>query len=326
MDFRICIFILMLSKIFSIYGKKCKLYKCSINYSKDMQRNKVNIGSNRLFCKIIESYLNCLDKNLNYCMGNLQFHTLKTILTKQQEYFNCKNIIKNKKFSHCSISFNELIKIKEPKYYCAIFGGNHIQTFYGYTFHCPFSVGTYTAISNNYLSIQITFDYLNYNNKKLTVIKKISIIINKMSNCTHRRSYTITNDAKNLLASFNDGMTYGGKRLKPSVEIKKINSTSIQISLNHILTKINLYKFNTSLSISILTSNVKNNFKILNDTVVDNYNWNHLCYHGCMMNFSINNLFKSKSNNVINNLENFQNCYNVKPINDFVSSKGKFNF
>uniref|UniRef100_A0A0K0F8F8 DRAG-1 (inferred by orthology to a C. elegans protein) n=1 Tax=Strongyloides venezuelensis TaxID=75913 RepID=A0A0K0F8F8_STRVS len=304
--------LLLLSKIFSSYGTNCNLKVCSMNYSIHMQKNKINIGSNKIFCETVNSYLNCLNKTQKYCKRNAQFHIIQAILNKQKKYFNCKSIEKIKDNYHCSIFFNNFKKIKEFNYYCAIFGSSHIQTFSKGTFHCPFSSGTYTAISNKYFSVQITFGYSKLNLNQMVKIKKISVIINKVKNCTQRRSYVITDDSKKLLTSFNDGMAYGGKRLKPSIEVRKSDLNSIEISLNHIISKIKLYKFNDSLSISISGSNIRKKLNIFDDKTLNYNNLNYLCYNGCINDPSSSYLLKDL--NITKRFKNFEECYNVKPI------------
>uniref|UniRef100_A0AC35UF26 RGM_C domain-containing protein n=1 Tax=Rhabditophanes sp. KR3021 TaxID=114890 RepID=A0AC35UF26_9BILA len=278
--------IIVLAKLLSA----CSIERCSLEYSKNMNSQRLEISSNAGFCKILFSYVTCLRAYDKYCISNPQYHTLTSILSKELSHFECH------KFSTLPLSKKQChfhqIEPNIPKS-CLIWGQMHGKAFDNNFYHSTFP-GTFTMLDNKWLRIQISSQIGPHN---LIQIKQISVIIKRFGRCFNKTTYLVRNDMEFLPDYFVDGSHIIGSRHDSAVKIDEIGKNMVVIHLNYLSSNISILKVDEFLSINVV---------VHEKLIKDDETHSQVCLDG-FPNEKLSFMMK----NVFSNVDKFSKCYNL---------------
>uniref|UniRef100_H2Y1F2 Repulsive guidance molecule C-terminal domain-containing protein n=1 Tax=Ciona intestinalis TaxID=7719 RepID=H2Y1F2_CIOIN len=214
-------------------------------------------------CRALRKYRRCIDKNHLPCRGNLFFHSVEHINSRQLEEYSCTNS-KTKNPPRTTATprtkpppqntttmppkrhFPEdeaAVEGKSAFRHCGMFGDPHLRTFHDEFFTCNV-VKAWPLIDNDYLVVMATNIPVT-NGSAVTATTKITVLIKASSPCTEQKFY-LANNSK-LSPSFTDGTISSG-----SVSVDEvIPGRHVEIQVRFIGTTIIIRKVGSFLTFAI---------------------------------------------------------------------------
>ncbi len=278
---------------FVLVISECLVEHCAMEFTRKLREGKVLMGGNSRYCILIRSYEKCLKDTGRGCRGNLKYHTLRTVVTRQQNTLNCTEILRGVDLNdgggswgaQCLFPYQRDRRSVDQRL-CSLFGDPHLRTFDGQFETCK-TVGAWPLVDNSYLGIQVTNDPVPSGSQSFaTGITKVSekikliilcnclllfqvtVIVKALSGCTGQKVYEAT--SQGLPGAFNDG-TKGHPFLDLSVRSADFH---VVIHLKYISAKLFIRRHGKYLSLTARLPEEVIREKSPSDTA-------QLCLSGC---------------------------------------------
>ncbi|XP_026694294.2 repulsive guidance molecule A isoform X1 [Ciona intestinalis] len=270
------VFALLVTSVLS--DSRCSFTKCVKTYERaDRRIRRMDDSTPTKFaeqtrqrCRALRKYRRCIDKNHLPCRGNLFFHSVEHINSRQLEEYSCTNS-KTKNAPRTTATprtqppprnttttppkrhFPEdeaavegdtcTYTGKSTFRHCGMFGDPHLRTFHDEFFTCNV-VKAWPLIDNDYLVVMATNIPVT-NGSAVTATTKITVLIKASSPCTEQKFY-LANNSK-LSPSFTDGTISSG-----SVSVDEvIPGRHVEIQVRFIGTTIIIRKVGSYLTFAI---------------------------------------------------------------------------
>ncbi|VDN07998.1 unnamed protein product [Thelazia callipaeda] len=279
-----------------ITGNNCMVDYCADIYSERLDEGGILIGMNAPYCQVITDYIHCLSETNRPCRGNLRYHTLHTLLHRQEKEFACNSFPETMKPSNYVPSgciFPVDTAPHTVQRYCALFGSRHLRTLNGRFETCGRN-GAFSLVNNKHLLVQITHAYLG---SGTSAISKITIIIKENKRCTVRKQYEADSEDERLPNAFSDGSKYVGDSSRKAVEIVFWNQNHVEIVLRHIATRIYVRRHGVYLSVSLRIPE-----RVVEEQTDDEFD---ICSYGCSRNAAV------KMEEALANPKSFMRCHGI---------------
>lgn len=233
----------------------CKSKLCSMQYSQALEVNEVTNGPTYKYCVILRSYLECIRSSSRACRGDLEYHTIKTMIVKWNNNYNCTYIIAqgppkdDEDYAFVNV-FPQVPVRPKPRpssstectsyrsaggnakfTQCGLFGDPHLRTFYSDLQTCRV-LGAWPLIDNPHVAVQVTNDAV-MKGSSATATSKVTVIVRHYRPCAVEKMYEAQTDY--LPGYFTDGTRASG----PGVRIREVvPDRHVEIILRYIATKI----------------------------------------------------------------------------------------
>lgn len=127
-------------------------------------------GASLKYCRVLQTYAECIRATARGCRGNMYYHTTSTLVEAWNLQFNCSYIVinapvtdntgvaskpKSRQRSVCDYKRTDKQKGRTKFMYCGLFGDPHLQTFAGQYQTCRVR-GAWPLLDNSYLAVQVT--------------------------------------------------------------------------------------------------------------------------------------------------------------------------
>ncbi|XP_013785364.1 repulsive guidance molecule A-like [Limulus polyphemus] len=254
-------FLLLASTIHSAGGSHCKVELCSAQYQRATHSHIefIRPGPSYHYCTVLRSYADCIRATARSCRGNLNYHSISSLVMQWFNDYNCTNVILNGMVTeqppltlrpHSSIpkacSFRGSHSGPVSFAHCGLFGDPHLRTFYDEFQTCRVQ-GAWPLIDNPYLAVQVTNEPVQ-DGSKATAIGKVTVIVRDHKPCTREKTFEAQSNI--LPGVFIDGSK--GKPDDGSVFIWEVDPGShVEIHIGHISTRIVIRRIGRYLTFAI---------------------------------------------------------------------------
>lgn len=255
----------------------CRVEDCSHKYQHSMDENAISRGPHRRYCVVLRQYLECLRETARSCRGNLNYHTMSSLVVQWNNEFNCSYVVttagdpeptkpprlRPPPSRECSYNGRHEFRT------CGLFGDPHLRTFNDKEQTCKV-LGAWPLIDNAFLAVQVTNEAV-VKGSKASATSKVTVIIKAHSPCAQEKTYEAQTD--NLPATFVDGTQSSGH--ERSVKIRdREPGRHVEIVIKYIATTIVIRQVGHYLTFAI---------RMPRDVATQGVNREglHLCLKGC---------------------------------------------
>ncbi|XP_075215506.1 repulsive guidance molecule A-like [Lycorma delicatula] len=193
----------------------CRVDQCTRSYNSALDEEGLSgpVASPE-YCHILQTYGACIKQTARKCIGNLRYHTVKSVLIPMNQRYNCSQQGKPlprpvpkpateqppppPPVPACT-TFNGRHAFR----HCGLFGDPHLKTFNNEYQTCRVQ-GAWPLIDNSYLAVQVTNEPV-FDGSPATATTKVTVIVKgRNTPCTTEKTYEATADSP-LPATFIDG-------------------------------------------------------------------------------------------------------------------------
>ncbi|KAK0425632.1 hypothetical protein QR680_009296 [Steinernema hermaphroditum] len=261
-------------------ARDCRAEQCVRMYPIVYEYDAEFIRENHDYCKLLLEFNRCLNLTSSLCHGDIAFNAHRTLIWKQMNDFACPKApppdalpssdIYRPSSSGCP--FFHDIQHHSMLGYCTLFGDRHLRRFDDSFETCDVD-GAFPMADNDFFVVQITQGRrggLQFGG----AITKVSLIIKKANGCSGQKLFEASNEEPGLSMAFTDGTTtatdpYG----RPTIQIRRPNSSHVEIELRYITTIITIRRQGPYLGASL---------RLPLQLVRDHSEVEHqLCFSGC---------------------------------------------
>ncbi|XP_023211580.1 repulsive guidance molecule A-like [Centruroides sculpturatus] len=245
----------------STVSSSCQVEVCSREYARATASEHITRGPSYQYCTVLRSYSECIRATARSCRGNLEYHSILSLVMQWSNDFNCSYIIAHGRPEYPPF-YNGRVKPR-PTFatqctykgrfqnnivysHCGLFGDPHLRTFHNEFQTCRV-LGAWPLIDNSYLAVQVTNSAV-VKDGAATATSKVTIIIREHSPCTPEKTYVAQTDF--LPSVFVDGTKSSGP--DKNVRIKEeVPGRHVEIYIRHISTRIVLHQIGHYLTFAI---------------------------------------------------------------------------
>ncbi|XP_076337173.1 repulsive guidance molecule A-like [Tachypleus tridentatus] len=239
----------------------CKVEHCSAQYQRATHAHIefIRPSSSYYYCTVLHSYSNCIRATARSCRGNLNYHTISSLVMQWFDEYNCSDIILNgiiptkPVFTHRPTPVLPAICSFAPRNpgpisfsHCGLFGDPHLRTFYD-EFQTCYVQGAWPLIDNPYLAVQVTNEPVT-DGFRATAVSKVTVIVRDYKPCTQER--TFESQTNNLPGMFNDG-SKGKPEVEPVFVWEVDPGSHVEIYIRYIATRIVIRQVGSYLTFAI---------------------------------------------------------------------------
>ncbi|XP_014666823.1 PREDICTED: repulsive guidance molecule A-like [Priapulus caudatus] len=234
--------LILLATTCSCLGKmSCRVDQCSLAYETSMDSERVPRGPSLSYCRILQTYAECIRATARGCRGNMYYHTTSTLVEAWNLEYNCSYIVINappeavgsdaddsrrqqqhqqRESSVCDYRRLKKHKGRTNYAYCGLFGDPHLQTFSGEQQTCRVK-GAWPLLDNSHLAVQVTNDDA-LPGLRATAITKLTVIVKRHGVCAQEKTYQA--QVGSVPSSFVDGSLASGVDGAVTVETRAPNA------------------------------------------------------------------------------------------------------